>query len=109
MLFRCILLASLGVAAFAQSTAPSTAQCRFKNGTALPIGGSWDWYKPCPGSFICCALNRKNPAGGDRTLGLTRDECLLNGLCQNRATERKVATQWVSPSIPLECFIFLST
>ena len=42
-------------------------------------------FLPCPGSTICCAINRKNFPGGNVTRdGYTRDECLPNGLCQNR-------------------------
>jgi hypothetical protein len=90
-MFRCIIFAALGAGILAQST----DACRFKNGTALPSEGFYDWYQPCPGSSVCCALNRDNAPGGNVSLGLTRDECLPNGLCQNRATGRKVATQWV--------------
>ena len=90
-MFWCFLFAALSAGILAQST----DACRFKNGTTLPSEGFYDWYQPCPGSSVCCALNRDNAPGGNVSLGLTRDECLPNGLCQNRATGRKVATQWV--------------
>jgi hypothetical protein len=89
-MFRSILLAALSAGTLAQSA----DACRFKNGTALPSEGFYNCYQPCPGSSVCCALNRDNTPGGNVSLGLTRDECLPNGLCQNRATGRKVATQW---------------
>ena len=91
LMFRCIIFAALSAGILAQST----GACRFKNGTALPSEGFYDWYQPCPGSSVCCALNRDNAPDGNVSLGLNRDECLLNDLCQNRATGRKVATQRV--------------
>ena len=78
-MFRCIIFAALSAGILAQST----GACRFKNGTALPSEGFYDWYQPCPGSSVCCALNRDDAPGGNVSLGLTRDECLPNGLCQN--------------------------
>ena len=63
--------------------------CYFANGTALPVDPIYNQYQPCqPGgpSTICCGIFRDNVAGGNITAGDTTDECLPNGLCQNRAT-----------------------
>ena len=94
MLHLCLFLTALGVCTLAKAT----SQCLFKNGTTLPTGGVSDWYQPCPGTAIYCALNRDNPPGGNGTLGFTQDECLPNGLCQNRAITRHgwLKTEWVS-------------
>ncbi|KAF2473535.1 uncharacterized protein BDR25DRAFT_123754 [Lindgomyces ingoldianus] len=57
------------------------AKCYFSNGTIVtdPI------YEACPNvPTVCCALNRSNPPGGDIADGETADECLPNGVCQNR-------------------------
>lgn len=61
--------------------------CYFANGTALPNRPGYLQYQACNGSSICCGLNRSNPPNGDRADGFTMDECLPNGLCQNRRTE----------------------
>ncbi|KAF1949574.1 hypothetical protein CC80DRAFT_598750 [Byssothecium circinans] len=48
-------------------------------------------HAPCSNSssdplrFVCCAIARPNPFGGDFARGLTADRCLPNGLCQNSA------------------------
>jgi hypothetical protein len=63
--------------------------CYFANGTALPDDNLYNEYKPCTSgspSTICCGINRENPAVGNDTSGNTMDECLPNGLCQNRVT-----------------------
>jgi hypothetical protein len=63
--------------------------CYFANGTALPIDPIYNQYQPCQSggpSTICCGIFRDNVAGGNITAGDTVDECLPNGLCQNRAT-----------------------
>lgn len=64
--------------------------CRFGNGTLLPDEPAWNIYQPCPNDdgpgTICCALNRSQPPWGNFSLGPTRDDCLPNGLCQNRIT-----------------------
>ena len=45
-----------------------------------------DTYQPCSKpNTICCATNRPNPAGGEGGGTSTSDECLPNGVCQNRA------------------------
>ncbi|KAF3000243.1 hypothetical protein E8E13_007679 [Curvularia kusanoi] len=71
--------------------------CYFANGTALPKNPTYLEYQACPGSSICCGLNRSNPANGDPANGFTRDECLPNGLCQNRETVNGVGktSYWV--------------
>jgi len=68
---------------FAPTTAVSA--CYDAKGTVLDSGHNE--YGPCsdPGlSTICCGINRPNPPGGDASNGFTKDECLPNGLCQNR-------------------------
>lgn len=63
--------------------------CYFANGTALPTDPIYNQYQPCQSggpSTICCGIFRDNVAGGNVTAGDTMDECLPNGLCQNRAT-----------------------
>ncbi|KAH8628509.1 hypothetical protein IG631_15766 [Alternaria alternata] len=63
--------------------------CYFANGTALPTDPIYNQYQPCQSggpSAICCGIFRDNVAGGNVTAGDTVDECLPNGLCQNRAT-----------------------
>lgn len=70
--------------------------CYMPNGTQIPtekdhIGKQWE---ACPNSPTCCVLNRSNPAGGDLAMGLTKDECLPNGLCENdsvkNSTHRRI-------------------
>jgi hypothetical protein len=63
--------------------------CYFANGTALPVDPIYNQYQLCQSggpSTICCGIFRDNVAGGNVTAGDTMDECLPNGLCQNRAT-----------------------
>ncbi|KAJ4983949.1 hypothetical protein SVAN01_10570 [Stagonosporopsis vannaccii] len=80
--------------------AAAQGQCRFGNGTLLPDVPEWNIYQPCPSAdgppTICCATNRDNPPWGNISLGYTRDECLPNGLCQNRITtnEGQPVTTW---------------
>lgn len=55
---------------------------------------------PCansPVKSICCYSNRTLPAGGAHENGNTADECLPNGLCQNRYTfqGKSMATYWL--------------
>ncbi|KAF3038049.1 hypothetical protein E8E11_002169 [Didymella keratinophila] len=71
--------------------------CYFANGTALPKTPDYLEYQACSGSNICCGLNRSNPANGDPADGNTMDECLPNGLCQNRRTEAGIGkvAYWV--------------
>jgi hypothetical protein len=64
-----------------------SAQCYYVNGTALPANSDYEPCAPSSGGAptTCCGTNRANPAGSNRTQGaFTRDECLPNGLCQNR-------------------------
>jgi hypothetical protein len=62
------------------------ADCFHPNGTAETD----QYHAPCssdpsnPLSSICCAVGRPIPDAGWAGLGLTRDVCLENGLCQNR-------------------------
>lgn len=63
------------------------SQCYNANGTVATDPD----YAPCSNSTsdplhtICCSLNRDNPPGGDPSVaGFTRDECLANGICQNK-------------------------
>lgn len=82
-MMRMLLILSILSIAHAQS------QCYSPDGNALPSDGSYfSAFQPCTSggpSTICCATNRANPAGGDRSKGDTKDECLPNGLCQNRS------------------------
>ncbi|KAF1994969.1 hypothetical protein P154DRAFT_612408 [Amniculicola lignicola CBS 123094] len=61
--------------------------CYAPNGTAQVND---EGAKPCssdptnPLHTICCHTNWKNPPGADLKYGSTQDECLPNGLCQNR-------------------------
>ncbi|CAI6293735.1 unnamed protein product [Periconia digitata] len=63
------------------------AKCYLPDGT----GATNPQWRACsddpkdPLSNICCALNRKNPAGGLKSAGDTADTCLPNGLCQNES------------------------
>jgi hypothetical protein len=56
------------------------------NGTAHEDEGT----QPCsfdttnPLHATCCHTKWENPSGGDARNGLTKDECLPNGLCRNR-------------------------
>src|SRR5690242_11383979 len=90
----------ISIAPLIASTA-AQGQCRFGNGTLLPDVPEWNIYQPCPSadgpSTICCAINRDQPPWGNISLGYTRDECLPNGLCQNRITtnEGQPVTTWV--------------
>lgn len=92
---HCLSVASFVALVVAQG------KCRFGNGTLLPDVPEWNIYQPCPSTdgptTICCALNRDNEPYGNISLGFTRDECLPNGLCQNRITENdgKPVTTWV--------------
>lgn len=40
-------------------------------------------FQPC-GNSMCCATNRTNPPGGNYDHGFTADQCLENGLCENK-------------------------
>lgn len=80
----------------------SAQTCYFPSGAPLP---STDWFyssmAPCnlPGlETICCATNRTNPSGADMALGNTRDECLPNGLCQNRKLRN--GSDWTTCVVP---------
>ncbi|KAF1849211.1 uncharacterized protein K460DRAFT_415619 [Cucurbitaria berberidis CBS 394.84] len=64
----------------------SVSSCFLPNGTALDDR----WAQSCspdprnPLHTVCCHTKWENPPGGDIILGPTADECLPNGLCQNR-------------------------
>ncbi|KAH7119767.1 hypothetical protein B0J11DRAFT_582273 [Dendryphion nanum] len=66
---------------------PIRALCYAPDGLVDPEN---KWVNPCstnsssPLSKICCQTGWDNPPGGDRAFAPTRDECLPNGLCQNR-------------------------
>ena len=78
------------VAAAALFEISGEATCYFANGTALPKTPGYLEYQACPGSSICCGINRSNIPNGDPANGFTRDECLPNGLCQNRETKNGI-------------------
>jgi hypothetical protein len=77
MLFLLLSLASLPLA---------LATCFLPNGTSTDSAGA----QPCssdptnPLRSTCCNTNWDNPPGSDVKFGSTKDECLPNGLCQNR-------------------------
>lgn len=69
--------------------------CYFPNGTLATTVNARTNQGPCAESgnlkTICCALNRDNGPGGNRTnpdgsfsMNETQDECLPNGVCRNR-------------------------
>lgn len=66
---------------------PGESLCYLPNGKHDPLN---KWAEPCssdplsPLSTICCQLGWANAPGGDLKNGPTKDECLPNGLCQNR-------------------------
>lgn len=70
------------------------APCYYANGTMMRPSE----VRQCSTgvSTICCTINRPNPPGNETTeAGWTQDECLPNGLCQNRAMSHgKRKTAW---------------
>jgi hypothetical protein len=68
--------------------------CYLPNGTPLPSTGDFfPAFQPCTSggpSTICCATNRTREPGGDARDGEVKDECLSNGLCQNRRIKNGV-------------------
>jgi hypothetical protein len=87
----CISLLSFTTTIFAHD-------CFFANGTSLPDASPYDQTAPCKEdglTTICCALNRSNKPGGNLRDGYPADECLPNGLCQNRLVENgEMKTQY---------------
>lgn len=86
----------------ALAVAQESGGCRFSNGTLLPGTQEFSQYAPCAETgnlaTVCCALIRGNEPGGNLSMGATRDECLPNGICQNRWTQSKdglPVTAWV--------------
>lgn len=75
----------------ALTSAQEFGRCRFDNGTLLPNTKQYGQYAPCAEAdslaAVCCALIRDNKPGGNLSMGATRDECLPNGICQNRWTQ----------------------
>lgn len=69
--------------------------CYYSNGSLTPTVK----YLKCTNTPTCCALNRTNPPGGDLIDGPTIDDCLPNGMCQNRITKDGTKQQryWRSP------------
>jgi hypothetical protein len=66
-----------------QSTSPAAQPCSFN--TSDPLAST------------CCNTGWDNPPGGDLLFGQPRDECLPNGLCQNRGMSTipgKEAATW---------------
>ena len=60
-----------------------TSPCYYPNGTQVTNTPVWQ----CSDGVItiCCTLARDTPPGGETNVtGYTRDECLSDGLCQNR-------------------------
>ncbi|KAH7413984.1 hypothetical protein DE146DRAFT_762503 [Phaeosphaeria sp. MPI-PUGE-AT-0046c] len=68
--------------------------CYLPNGSPLPsIGTFFPAFAPCTSggpSTVCCATNRTGEPGGDVKNGEVKDECLPNGLCQNRRVRNGV-------------------
>ncbi|KAF1840644.1 uncharacterized protein K460DRAFT_359226 [Cucurbitaria berberidis CBS 394.84] len=88
---------SLALVLLARTTLAQSGLCFWPNGTVLPDERNYNEYQPCTSgpSRVCCGTNRPNPAGGDPGKGFTADECLPNGLCQNRVTTNGVGkTSW---------------
>ncbi|KAF2644648.1 hypothetical protein P280DRAFT_465942 [Massarina eburnea CBS 473.64] len=79
----------------------AAADCFFANGTVLPTTQAFfSTIQPCvddPVKTICCNLGRDNEPGGDYVNGYTNDECLPNGLCQNRLVKNgtKTTNYWL--------------
>jgi hypothetical protein len=76
-----------------------SSPCYIPNGTDLNSLGNSE-IKQCSSgvSTMCCSLNRINPPGNESSeMGWTQDECLPNGLCQNRYLSHGVpyASWWV--------------
>jgi hypothetical protein len=73
----------------AQVVYAQAGTCYFANGTALPVDNpEYNDFEPCTSgpTTTCCGTNRALPPGAIRKDGApTRDECLPNGLCRNRA------------------------
>ena len=88
------LILSLPAVFLARTALAQTSSCYFANGTSLPSLPEYNEYQPCSSGVttICCGTNRANEAGGDPGKGFTKDECLPNGLCQNRVTSNGVQT-----------------
>jgi len=81
--------------------------CYFANGTVLPNTPGYNEYEPCTSgpSTICCGTNRALPPGVSRTPGsFVRDECLPNGLCQNRYLDPNNGTEKISYATPSTLF-----
>lgn len=96
------LIASFLLLLHACAAAQEFGKCRFSNGTLLPNTRQYGQYAPCAEtgslSAVCCALIRDNEPGGNLSMGATRDECLPNGICQNRWTQSEdglEVTAWV--------------
>ncbi|KAH7085887.1 hypothetical protein BKA63DRAFT_28431 [Paraphoma chrysanthemicola] len=86
---------SIGLAAlFAAQHVYAQGKCYNIDGKLLPNDPVfYNMFQPCTSggpSTICCATNRSNQPGGDAANGDTQDECLSNGLCQNRVTKNGV-------------------
>jgi hypothetical protein len=68
--------------------------CYLPNTTPLPSTGDFfPAFQPCTSGgplTICCATNRTRDPGGDARDGEVKDECLPNGLCQNRRIKNGV-------------------
>jgi hypothetical protein len=73
----------------------STSTCYLPNGTAHDDEGT----QPCsfdnanPLHTTCCHGKWGNSPGGDIKFGTTKDECLPNGLCQNRGMSTVVGQE----------------
>ncbi|KAF1955675.1 hypothetical protein CC80DRAFT_535760 [Byssothecium circinans] len=91
---RSILLAVLSVISLARL---SSATCYDHN--SKPLGPE---FQPCSNVAgevsMCCATNRKNPAGGMLANGVTSERCLPNGLCQaesfNETSKARSTDYW---------------
>ncbi|KAK7184473.1 uncharacterized protein CC84DRAFT_1217372 [Paraphaeosphaeria sporulosa] len=71
-----------------------SSSCYYANGTEI----SNTEIKQCSDGVttVCCALNRENTPGNETNeMGWTQDECVPNGLCQNRyMTDGVPQTTW---------------
>jgi hypothetical protein len=93
-----LLTSALSASFIIRSTYAQAATCYFANGTALPNTPDYASYQPCASGPVttCCGTNRALPAGAIRNEGFTSDECLPNGLCQNRYSTTDDKTEKIS-------------
>jgi hypothetical protein len=81
--------------AFTKLIQPVHSTCYLPNGTSPDD----NYVQPCatdlsnPLSSTCCHTKWANPPGSDIKYGPTKDECMPNGLCQNRGSSSNVGEE----------------